>query len=73
MIATLPISTQTIISTIAKTRSEKKLMGLYNRPVADMPAEDEAYDYSHFDYLNDKFDLIDARLDVKVSSEEVDE
>ena len=55
-VATSPISTQTIISTTEKTRSEKKLMGLYNRPVADMPAEDEAYDYSHFDYLNDKFE-----------------
>ena len=37
---------------VAARRSQK----LYDRPVADMSVEQDMYDYSHFSYLNDRFE-----------------
>ena len=37
---------------VAARRSQK----LHDRPVADMPVEEDMYDYSHFSYLNDRFE-----------------
>jgi len=44
-------------STSPSTRSSQRMLSMYDRPVADMPVEeDELYDYSHFSYLNERFE-----------------
>merc|ERR1719186_1771803 len=49
---TRPSRPSTARATAARRRQE-----LYDRPVADMPAaEENDYDYSHFNYLNDQFE-----------------
>ena len=48
----LKTSRPRMLASAARRRQE-----LYDRPVADMPVEDEnEYDYSHFSYLNDQFE-----------------
>ena len=50
-------TTSTTSTTSSSPRSSPRRLTLYDRPVADMPAEDdELYDYSHFSYLNERFE-----------------
>ena len=64
---TTPSTSVEMVVEAAARRSEQGRR-LHDYPVADMPQVEGEYDYSHFDYLNDKFEA-DWRETVRYAEE----